>query len=164
MLRSSIEIYCISSITKSVHISTSEIKNSDPILVIDELNLSSIFFQNLGILHQIFSKYLYPTSLPIIFGPLCVFIPKLLKFSFLSNLKILSKLPTFNYQNLPETKSLCLRILVSLQQQLTLFFQKCLSFDGEIRKFILEISAEEFERVRKFISIIDSSKSEIQVS
>lgn len=60
-------------------------------------------------------------------------------------------------------KSCLLRLAVTMQQQLLLLIQSVMDKEVESRRRIVDICSDEFERIRRYIAMIDTPAAEIQV-
>lgn len=60
-------------------------------------------------------------------------------------------------------KSCLLRLAVTMQQQLLLLIQSVMDNEVESRRRIVDICSDEFERIRRYIAMIDTPAAEIQV-
>jgi hypothetical protein len=128
---------------------------------IDESVISSYFTQLSQFLENLVSLT-SPLQLMSCVGQLSVAVPRGVFYLFLLQ-KTRNLLPA-DKMKFNQLKTIYLKVLVTLQQQLSIIWQSYLQAEPDIARKIADITVEEFERARKFFSVIDSSPSDLQVS
>ena len=108
-------------------------------------------------------------ALAVIFSPLCTVIPRLL-LRYLQHIAISSTELTDSYaldstvtiaEQIHRDKTHILRAMVACQQNISMLMETC-KFDTVANKRLQEIITDEFERVRRYVTLMDMSMSELK--
>lgn len=116
------------------------------ILLSDEAIIAG-FIQRLGSVVDIISTLYSAAVVPSVIGPVSVLVPRLL-LNFILRLGKVSELS-------PHITTKLLRLVVAIQQHLSMFFQTVLCNDLEAKRKLIDCLTEESERLRRYITKAD---------
>jgi hypothetical protein len=135
----------------------------------------AVFLRPITSFIEIISDVLPTILLSAIIGPIVTTLPRIFlrgiisPFLMGSSSPLLIELtsnkggPSSNENKISAMKASLLRLAVTMQQQLLVIVMNVLEKELESRRKITEICSEEFERIRRFIAMIDSPISETHV-
>jgi hypothetical protein len=106
------------------------------------------FIQRLGTFVEVVSGFYGTAVVPSIVGPVTVLVPRLV----LNHVLRTAKPPDLS----PPITTKLLRLIVVIQQHLSVFLQTVLSVDLESRRKLLDCLTEECERLRRYIAKTDT--------
>ena len=108
-------------------------------------------------------------ALAVIFSPLCTIIPRLL-LRYLQHIALSSSDTQDIYhidssvsmsEQIHHDKTHILRAMVALQQNLAMLIETC-KFEGIVNKRLQNIIMDEFERVRRYVTLMDMAYIELK--
>jgi hypothetical protein len=123
----------------------------------------SVFLRPVSGIIEVLAGHLSAIMLATIIGPISTTLPRIFLRGIISPFLSATRSFINDPKKLLPLKTGFLRIAVSIQQQLLIIFQSVLEKELDARRKIVEICCEEFERVRRYISMIDAPSQEIQV-
>jgi hypothetical protein len=122
----------------------------------------SVYLRPITGLIEVLANRLPPILLICALGPISTTLPRIFLRGIIS--PFLSSPWSLSANRTAILKSGILKIVVSMQQQLIIILQSVMEKELECRKKVIDICCEEFERVRRFISMIDTPRTEVDVS
>ena len=164
LLRGEIQISCFYYLHKFAHLkhfttlATNNGKSSGVVddgsqeddVIIAELNQYLLSFQDAVLLASA------PTTVSVLLSPLCILIPRVL----LNCIRHLAKTGTL-LLNKGQVKTRILRCIVACQQCLSMLIEAA-HLDPTANKTLQDLSTEEFERVRRYTSLLEVSFDELK--
>ena len=135
-------------------------------MIPEEETILGAFNQYLHTFQDTILVSVHPHVLAVLFSPLCSLVPRVLQklvchiFSNYSPNSTTIASSTLESQLL---KTRILRIVVAVQQTLSLLFQST-SFDTESKRKLIDILTDEFEKLRRFVTLFNMPMTELEVN
>eukprot|EP01038_Epipyxis_sp_PR26KG_P015066 gene15066-20273_t len=123
---------------------------------VEEESILSLFNQHLLLYQESVLIAISPAGLATILSPICFIIPRIL-------IRCVSHIVSSTSIAIESVhKTRLLRIVVSIQQSISIYIQST-SIEPETKRKLFDLQTEEFERLRRFVTLLDMPCSELKV-
>lgn len=145
--------------------STQNSQNTEDMIPEEELVLGA-FNQYLNTLQESIGSAVFPHVLAILYSPLCTLVPRILQkvichiFNIYSSVSLTSSTSSVIESQLLKTR--VLRIVVSIQQSLSILFQSS-HIDTESKRKLIDMLTDDFEKLRRFVTLFNMPVAELEV-